>query len=429
MYALGRLGLRLLDPTPTASTREAADRTGSTREAADRTASTREMADPTASTCEMADPTASTREAADRTGRTPGVDDLAAVVEMLRRACATDPADRHPDAAAFLAALRQASAPTREASTPTREASTPTQQASAPTREASTPTREASTPTQQASAPTREASAPTREAGTPTREASTPTREASTPTREAGTPTRQAGAPTRQASTPTRVAGTLTREGGASSRQVGLLAAQAVPLARAVASAEQVGAAAPAEGRARHIRSRWWSGVGAVVMLLLAAAAVAGDSATVAGTATNGPLHVVLPAGWRSAGTGWAGRYDTAGRLEPAMVISPEPRRWATDPTVPGAFVGLSATAARRTGPDGFVAEQPHADCAPAPVRRARRGDFDWVIARFDCAQDRPILVEAAARTSAGLLYAQVVPPPEVGDEFVDTMLDGIRVR
>ncbi len=39
------------------------------------------------------------------------------------------------------------------------------------------------------------------------------------------------------------------------------------------------------------------------------------------------------------------------------------------------------------------------------------------------------MLVEAAARAPTGLLYAQVVPPPGAGDEFVDALLDGVRVR
>ncbi|WP_092374853.1 serine/threonine-protein kinase [Micromonospora phaseoli] len=176
-------------------------------------------------------------------------------------------------------------------------------------------------------------------------------------------------------------------------------------------------------------RRRPWLRVAVLTVVLVAVAGVvAADTATPSGTATSGPVGVVLPAGWRAAGTGWAGRYDASGRLEPALVISPEPRRWATDPGVPGAFLGLSASTARHIDPEGFVAEQPHADCTPAPVRRARRGGLDWVIARFDCPQGRPVLVEAAALAAGGLLYAQVVPPRGAGDEFVDRLLDGVRV-
>ncbi|MCZ7419749.1 serine/threonine-protein kinase [Verrucosispora sp. WMMA2121] len=174
--------------------------------------------------------------------------------------------------------------------------------------------------------------------------------------------------------------------------------------------------------------TRWLRAVALTVILVAAAGTVSADSATPSGTARSGPLSVVLPAGWRAAGTGWAGRYDASGRLEPAMVISPEPRRWATDPSVPGAFLGLSVTA-RHTDPGTFVAAQPHADCAPSPPRRVRRAGLDWVVARFDCPYGRPVLVEAAARAPTGLLYAQVVPPPGAGDEFVDTLLDGVRTR
>ncbi|GIJ33610.1 serine/threonine-protein kinase [Micromonospora sediminimaris] len=175
-------------------------------------------------------------------------------------------------------------------------------------------------------------------------------------------------------------------------------------------------------------RPPWLRAVALTVVLVAAAGAVAADSATPSGTATSGPLTVALPAGWQAAGTGWAGRYDASGRLEPALVISPEPRRWAIDPSVPGAFLGLSVVA-RDTEPGTFVAERPHADCAPTPPRQVRRGGLDWVVARFDCPHGRPVLMEAAARGSVGLLYAQVVPPPGAGDEFVDALLDGVRIR
>ena len=90
---------------------------------------------------------------------------------------------------------------------------------------------------------------------------------------------------------------------------------------------------------------------------------------------------MILPAGWRAEGAGWAGQYGDDGELEPALVISPDPRSWAADPALPGAFVGLSTGTAARTGPAGFLAERPHADCAPrrarlpAGRRRVDRGD------------------------------------------------------
>ncbi|WP_422752347.1 protein kinase domain-containing protein [Micromonospora sp. WMMD708] len=172
---------------------------------------------------------------------------------------------------------------------------------------------------------------------------------------------------------------------------------------------------------------------GAGALIMVAVGVTGGDAArpTADGRwGRSGPVSVLLPAGWRAAGTGWAGRYDARGRLEPALVVSPDPGRWATDPTVPGAFVGLSATLGRRSTPADFVAQRPHADCVAAPVRRVRRGATVWVVARFACPQGRPVLVEAAARAGrAGLLYAQVVPPPGSGPDVVDALLAGVVVR
>jgi hypothetical protein len=224
-------------------------------------------------------------------------------------------------------------------------------------------------------------------------------------------------------------ADTATAPPGATGTTVGGATADARDDAVAE-TARAAGAARQDGGRARPVRMRrrWWGGVGLVLVLVATAGVVAADATAVTRTATSGALRVDLPDGWRAAGTGWAGRYGGDGRLEPALVISPEPDRWAVDPRVPGAFMGLSASAGRRTDPAGFVAEQPHADCTPAPVRWVRRGGLDWVVARFDCARDRPVLVEAAARAPVGLLYAQVVPPPDTAEVFVDSLLDGVRV-
>ncbi|MDO3704143.1 serine/threonine-protein kinase [Micromonospora sp. C28SCA-DRY-2] len=173
--------------------------------------------------------------------------------------------------------------------------------------------------------------------------------------------------------------------------------------------------------------------VGAGVLALVALGFAAGDGAAPprpgAATAGSGPVTVTLPPGWRADGTGWAGRYGDDGDLEPALVVSPDPARWAADPSLPGAFVGLSASTARRTGAEGFLAERPHADCAAAPVRRTRQGGVDWVVAGYACPRGRPVIVEAAGTTPAGLLYVQVVPPPGAGPAFVDGLLAGVRVR
>ncbi|MFY1599322.1 serine/threonine-protein kinase [Micromonospora sp. WMMD737] len=226
--------------------------------------------------------------------------------------------------------------------------------------------------------------------------------------------------------------------------------APAVPVSAAPAPAAPAPAApapaapTPADGTVRHPTrrarragrpvARWRLGALALgVLTLLAALSTAGDDTTGqrdAGSWTSGPVTVALPPGWRATGTGWAGRYGPDGRLEPALVMSPEPHRWAADPTVPGAFVGLSASIASRTSPAGFVAERPHAACAAAPVRRTRQAGVDWVVARFTCDRGRPEVVEAAglAPGRAGLIYVQITPPAGSRADFVDTLLAGVRV-
>ncbi|MFG2109156.1 serine/threonine-protein kinase [Micromonospora chersina] len=183
----------------------------------------------------------------------------------------------------------------------------------------------------------------------------------------------------------------------------------------------------------RPARRRRLAASGAVAVVLVALGATAGDAAGRTPTGAvgrSGPLTVALPEGWRADGTGWAGQYGDDGELEPALVVSPDPGRWAADPAVPGAFVGLSAGTARRTTPEGFLAERPHADCAAAPVRRTRQGGVDWVVAAFACPSGRPVIVEAAGRAApAGLLYVQLTPPPGSGEDFVDALLAGVRVR
>ncbi|MEH0841499.1 protein kinase [Micromonospora sp. CPCC 205711] len=173
-------------------------------------------------------------------------------------------------------------------------------------------------------------------------------------------------------------------------------------------------------------------GAGALALAMLGmAAGDAGPPRPDATRATSGPVSVALPVGWRAAGAGWAGQYGDDGQLEPALVVSVDPDRWAADPDVPGAFVGLSTSIARRTTPEGFVAERPHAGCAAAPLRRTRQAGIDWVVARYACPAGRPVLVEAAglAAGRAGLLYVQLAPPAGSGTEFVDALLAGVRVR
>ncbi|MCM0676700.1 serine/threonine protein kinase, partial [Micromonospora phytophila] len=158
---------------------------------------------------------------------------------------------------------------------------------------------------------------------------------------------------------------------------------------------------------------------------------VTGTDRPAAATYTSGPITVTLPAGWRATGEQWAGQYGDDGTLEPALVMSPDPRRWAADPTLPGAFVGLSASTAARTTPAGFLAERPHAACVAQPTRATRQAGVDWVVVAFGCDRGRPVVVEAAGLGPgrAGLVYVQVAPPADSGPDFVDALLAGVRVR
>ncbi len=146
----------------------------------------------------------------------------------------------------------------------------------------------------------------------------------------------------------------------------------------------------------------------------------------------SGRITVTLPDGWRAAGSGWAGQRRADGNLEPALVVSPDPDRWASDPAVPGAFVGVSSALAGQRAPGEFVAGHPHAECTASPLRATRQGSLDWVVAGFTaCASGKPEIVEAAAVApdAAGLVYVQVAPPAGSGPSFVDSLLAGVRVR
>jgi tRNA A-37 threonylcarbamoyl transferase component Bud32 len=179
-----------------------------------------------------------------------------------------------------------------------------------------------------------------------------------------------------------------------------------------------------------------WRWAAAVLLALSTVAAMVGDGRGMAGTAygsdSAGRITVGLPAGWRAAGSQWAGQRGPDGEPEPALVISTNPQRWPSDPAVPGAFVGLSRSLALRTTPARYVNEHPHAECAPGPVRNSRLGGVDWVIAAFtSCRTAKPAFVEAAgtAPDDAGLLYVQIAMPLGSGSDFVDALLGGISTR
>ncbi|CCH17493.1 protein kinase domain-containing protein [Micromonospora lupini] len=189
----------------------------------------------------------------------------------------------------------------------------------------------------------------------------------------------------------------------------------------------------PRPGVRRSYRLRL---AGAVVVAAVAVAGVDAEPGgtrsgrTVDGTYTTGPLTVALPPGWSATGATWAGQYDADGEPEPALVMSPQPRRWAADPHLPGAFVGLSATTAARTTPAGFLAERTHGDCAPAPARTTRQAGIEWTVVTYRCDRDRPSIVESAGLHPArrALVYVQIAPPADSRPDFVDTLLAGVRV-
>ncbi|MEU4552146.1 serine/threonine-protein kinase [Micromonospora violae] len=176
---------------------------------------------------------------------------------------------------------------------------------------------------------------------------------------------------------------------------------------------------------------------GAAVVVVAAVGAMGaepGDTRSarpVDGTYTAGPLTVVLPRGWSATGTTWAGQYDADGEPEPALVMSPQPRRWAADPRLPGAFVGLSAATAARTTPAGFLAERTHGDCTPAPARTTRQAGVEWTVVAYRCDRGRPRIVESAALhpDRPALVYVQIAPPADSPPAFVDTLLAGVRLR
>ncbi|WP_430501134.1 serine/threonine-protein kinase [Micromonospora trifolii] len=176
---------------------------------------------------------------------------------------------------------------------------------------------------------------------------------------------------------------------------------------------------------------------GAAVVAFAAVGAVgaepcgAGSARPVGGTYTTGPLTVTLPPGWSATGATWAGQYGADGEPEPALVMSPQPRRWAADPRLPGAFVGLSASTAARATPAGFLAERTHGDCTPGPARVTRQEGLEWTVVAYRCDQGRPQIIESAALHPGrpALVYVQIAPPAASGPDFVDTLLAGVRLR
>ncbi|MEV4619516.1 serine/threonine-protein kinase [Asanoa sp. NPDC049573] len=172
---------------------------------------------------------------------------------------------------------------------------------------------------------------------------------------------------------------------------------------------------------------------GAVLVATGVAAGLSGDAgpawpAEIASD-RSGRIAVTLPPGWRGVAADWPDPLTPAGGRQPALMVSPAPAVWRTDPRIPGAFVGLSRA---DTTPAAYVADHPHPRCVAAPTRTVRRAGVDWVVAAYSaCPGPKATIVEAAGRGlgTAGLVYVQVVPPAGGGPEFVDALLSGIRVR
>jgi hypothetical protein len=254
-----------------------------------------------------------------------------------------------------------------------------------------------------------------------------------------GTPATQDDAVEPRPGVPAPVATVLTRavrpEPSDRYRDAEALAA-ALDLALTGDVADPATVAGRASPAARRSRPRRWIaavGVAAAGLLTVVGALVWWpDGGSGVATDSTGRISVALPEGWRATGTGWAGRPGPDNRLEPALVISPDPGRWAVDPAVPGAFVGLSPALGLEGTAAEFVAGRQHGECVAEPVRNTRKADVDWTVATFgSCRTGKPVIVEAAALdpAGAGLLYVQLAPPTGAGAAFVDALLDGVRVR
>jgi hypothetical protein len=171
----------------------------------------------------------------------------------------------------------------------------------------------------------------------------------------------------------------------------------------------------------------------AAMVSVLASDAVGGRFSRQPGVAVDatGRISVLLPDGWRATTGRWAWPGQPDGPRYPALLVAPDPARWRTDDAVRGAFILLAREGAADGAPAAVVAQIPHADCTPAPVRRTRQAGIDWVVAAYLCPDRRDRLVEAAGTgpAGAGLVYVQIAPPASNASAFVDTLLAGVRVR
>jgi eukaryotic-like serine/threonine-protein kinase len=189
-----------------------------------------------------------------------------------------------------------------------------------------------------------------------------------------------------------------------------------------------------------HTAGRRWralAGVAALGLCVAVTLAAAGPPAPRAprapgerttGTDATGRITVILPDGWRVKGSG-AVRAD--GGRDPALVMAPDPARWRSDPTMPGAFVGLSNDATATTAAL-FVSQRQHWSCAPSPVRTSRQTNGDWVVAEFTgCRPGKPVIIEAATVRpgGVGVVFVQLSMLARGDPDLVDAVLAGVSVR
>jgi hypothetical protein len=185
--------------------------------------------------------------------------------------------------------------------------------------------------------------------------------------------------------------------------------------------------------RATKVRGPWVARThrGAVAAGLVLCAAAA--TALAADSPDPERITVTVPTDWRTRRGVWVDPTAGGGEWEPSLFMSPAPDRWLSDAAVPGAFVGLSRSVAARTTPAGFLAENAPSKCVATPARTTRRAGIDWLVIRYtSCAgEPKPVIVQTAGLDpgGAGLVFVQIAPPPGRGPEFVDVLLEGIRVR
>jgi len=202
-------------------------------------------------------------------------------------------------------------------------------------------------------------------------------------------------------------------------------------------SSRGVPAGARDGGGRTPVQARWRGRrvVAATASLVLAGAAAGAwywlERDTSVAASDDDRVRVRLPDGWQATGSGWSGRTDGDGAREPALVVSPDPGNWATDASVPGAFVGLSPTLAVETTPEEYVAAQVHGQCDAPDSAQVDAGGITWAVATFaGCRSGKATIVEAAgsAPSDAGLLYAQIAPPASSDPAlFVESLLAGIE--